>query len=293
MAPVNDDLDIRAALADLTEGQPPLPPGRLAAVRGKAAASRRSRIASAVVAAAAAAAVAVSLATLPRATLQQPPARQVPGWALPWPDHRNGSVPQSDLEYAVLSWRLTEAGIENTGLKTSPSELVAYEARYRVIWYLAQTIDRGRFVVVMFEARRLGKTQLIFGYAPASQLTGFRWPPGLSIGRGPWVLSIMRAPDPDTGRLAVGGTVNTGTSSHPDDWVVMLAAPDVRSIRWQALTTHGIRPTTTPASSGLAVTAASWLKGQVLVTGLSTEHGFVPLAVPLGPAQCRGAQLCN
>ena len=33
MAPMTDDRDIRQALADLTDGQPPVPPGRFTAVR--------------------------------------------------------------------------------------------------------------------------------------------------------------------------------------------------------------------------------------------------------------------
>jgi hypothetical protein len=273
MAPATDDLDIRAALADLTEDQPPVPPGRLAAVHGKAAASRRRRIASAVVAAVAVVAVAVALAAVPRATSQQPLARQTPGWALPWPDHRSGGVPQSDLNYAVFSWRLTVSG--NTGMAATPAEIVAYKAPYRVTWYLAQTIDRGRFVVVMFEARRLGKTQLVFGFAPARQAARFRYPPPLEANRGPWVLAITQAPDPDTRNLAFGGAVNTGTASDPDDWIVMLAAPDVRGISWFATTTHGVRRATTPASSGLAVTDAGRLTGQVKLTGLAIAHGFV------------------
>lgn len=292
MTSVDDDLDIRAALADLTEDQPPVPAGRLAAVRGKAVASRRRRISGAALAVAAVAALAVSLATLPRAASQQPLARQVPGWALPWPDHRNGSVPQSDLGDAVLTWRLTEAGIVNTGLRASAAEIAAYLAPYQVTWYLAQTIDHGRFVVVMFEARRLGKTQLVFGYAPASQLAGLRWPPGPFVGRGPWVLAITRAPDPDAQYAAVSGVVNSGTSSHPDDWIVMLAAPGTRSISWRAMTTRGLRSAATPASSGLAVTFAGGLTGQVLLTGLSTARGFVPLEIAaLQPGERTGTLL--
>jgi hypothetical protein len=279
MAPVDDELDIRAALADLTEGQPPVPPGRLPAVRRRAASWHRRRLASAAAAAAAVVALAVALAALPGAT--QPLARQVPAWALPWPDHRSGSVPQSDLDYAVLSWHLTVAGIVNTGLRTSPAQLVAYEKPYQVTWYLAQTIDRGRFVVVMFEARRLGKTQLVFGYAPARLLAGFR-PSGIFVGRGPWVLAIARGPDPHTRHLAFGGTVNAGTSGHPDDWLVMVAAPGVRNISWQALSAHGLRSGTTPAPSGIAVTNVGRLTGQVLLTGW--PRGLLPLQiVPLSP----------
>jgi hypothetical protein len=281
MAHVDGELDIRAALADLTDGQPPVPPGRLPAVRRKAASSRRRRLASAGGAGVAVVALAVALATVPRTAPQQPLTRHVPGWALPWPDHRSGSVPQSDLDYAVLSWRLTESGIVNTGLRTSPAQLVAYEKPYQVTWYLAQTIDRGRFVVVMFEARRLGKTQLVFGYAPARLLAGFR-PSGIFVGRGPWVLAIARGPDPHTRHLAFGGTVNTGTSSHPDDWLVMVAAPGVRSISWQAFSAHGLRSGTTPAPSGIAVTNVGRLTGQVLLSGW--PRGLLPLQiVPLSP----------
>ncbi len=70
--------------------------------------------------------------------------RVVPAWALPWPDHRNGSVPQSVLDGAVRCL----ATLRGPGRHDR-------QARHRMsktIWYVGQKVANGEVVVVIFEA---------------------------------------------------------------------------------------------------------------------------------------------
>src|SRR6516165_6993377 len=108
MTPLDDDHAIRAALLDLADGQPPPPHDRFQAVRRRAIRRRWRQLSGVVTTVAAAAGLIVGLLRLPAPQPQVQPqpqaARAVPGWALAWPDHRNGSVPQSVLDLAVLTW---------------------------------------------------------------------------------------------------------------------------------------------------------------------------------------------
>jgi hypothetical protein len=295
MAPVNDDLDIRAALADLTEDQPPFPPGRLSAVRRRARQHRR-RVAATTVAAVAAVAVAVSLATLPRAAgPQQLTARHVPGWALPWPDHRNGSVPQSVLDRAVLAWLyqgpmgMPDAGHGNFPGRGASARRVAQLANtYPVVWYVGQTIDHGAEVVVTFEADGPSGPQLVVGYAQASQVMSDQ--PAWSGASSPWALTATAAPSRHRPPLAIGQYVIPAAGPMGANWVVLLTAPDVREVTWLAATTDGVRRPTVRTVGGLVVAYAGRLTSQVELTGLSTSHGLVPLRnIPIGIPGARGA----
>jgi hypothetical protein len=278
MAPVKD-LDIRVALTDLTEDQPPVPPDRLSAIRRKATIRRRRRIAGGAVAALAAVAVAASLATLPRTAGQQPLSanRTVPSWALPWPDHRNGSVSQSVLDQAVAAWLYGLKGMVPPA--GSPPQAVRLADAYPVVWYVGQTIDHGADVVVMFEADGPKGPQLVAGHAPENKVTGAR--PTWS----PWTLTVAPAPSPRKPPQVVGlyASSEERFSTLRANWVVVLAAPDVRAVSWFVSTPAGIRRTTIRASAGLAVAYAGRLTSRVDLTGLSTSHGFLRLRdIPIG-----------
>jgi hypothetical protein len=100
---IDDEVAARAAFADLSAGQPPFAAGRFAAVKHRAVLRRRRQLAGGALAVAAAVALAVSVSQLADGQRPQPPARSVPRWALSWPDHRNGSVPQQVLDRAVIA----------------------------------------------------------------------------------------------------------------------------------------------------------------------------------------------
>jgi len=82
---------------ELTLGQPQAPPDRYSMIRRRARRQRLTRAAATLGVAAAVAAVAIGIATTsPSPVPPASKARHVPGWALPWPDHRNGSVRQRE-----------------------------------------------------------------------------------------------------------------------------------------------------------------------------------------------------
>jgi hypothetical protein len=277
-------------MADLTEDQPPVPPWRWPAIRRRAATRRRRRIAAGAVAAVAAAAVAVSLATLPRAGGQPPLARHVPGWALPWPDHRNGTVPKSVLDRAVLAWLYQyPMGLpDNGGSGTFPAagssarRVAELAGTYPVVWYVGQTIDHGSEVVVTFEADLPTGPQLVVGQAPAASVM-HNQPAWSNRGGSPWNLVVSKAPSPRKPPVAIGQYVTPPAAAVGTNWVVLLTAPDVRSVAWFAATASGTRRPTVRTQDGLAVVDAGRLTSQVELTGMSTGRGFVPLRnVPIG-----------
>jgi hypothetical protein len=297
MASVNDDLDIRAALADLTEDQPPARPGRLAAIRRRARIQRRRRIVASAVAAVAAVAVAVSLAALPRAAGQPPLARHVPRWALPWPDHRNGSVPKSVLDRAVLAWLYQyQMGLrDDGGNRTFPAagssdrRVAELAGTYPIVWYVGQTIDHGSEVVVTFEADPPTGPQLVVGQAAAAAVM-HNQPAWSNRGGSPWNLLVGKAPNPRKPPVAIGQYVTVPAPVAATNWVVLLTAPDVRSVHWFEATTSGVRRPSVRTQDGLVVADAGRLTSQVELTGLSTGRGFVSLRdVPIGIPGQRGA----
>ena len=101
----DDDVAVRAALADLTHGQPQFPAGRFGSVKRRAAQHRRRQVVGGLAAVVLAAALVAGLTQLPSVRHAPPQARKVPSWALNWPDHRNGSVPQQILDRAVIAWQ--------------------------------------------------------------------------------------------------------------------------------------------------------------------------------------------
>jgi hypothetical protein len=193
-----------------------------------------------------------------------------PGWALPWPDHASGNVPQKVLDGAVIAWRHEAAAGKQVALAAS--------ARAPVAWYVGQTVAHGQVVAVMFEVNAHATQHLIAGYALASQV--MHGQAGWVRNATPWVLYDVPAP-PSTPGLAIGLNVHgvsTVSSQSPDNWIVVLAAPGVQTISWQApsappghsppgnrrkpAASHGT------AASGLLVANVGQVTGQVKLTAL-------------------------
>src|SRR5580700_558523 len=186
MQAVNDDLELSTALADLTSAQPSAPPDRFTAIRRKAASHRRRQVITGIAVVAATAAV-VGLVRLPALRTAVPAGRPVPGWALPWPDIRNGSVPQSVLDRAVIAWRDEGNGSAATEPPPASSgrEVARLAGQSHVIWYAGQTAVGGQVVFVIFETGD-GPT-LVVGWADASQV--MRDQPAWSDAESPWVFT--------------------------------------------------------------------------------------------------------
>jgi hypothetical protein len=242
MTPITDEQVIRAALADLTDAQPPVPPGRLQAVRQRAIRHRRHQLAGAVLSCLVVAGLAVGLVQLPGLLREAPQARQVPGWALAWPDYRNGSVPQSVLDNAVLAWGDPAKYWQGSVAPSSPREIARLAASYHVVWYVGQTVARGQQVAVIFEADSPDTgPMLVVGTADVSEV--MKGQPAWSGSVSPWVLQSTAAPDrpqsfgPDISEYA---PVPTASGSATDNWMVILPAPGSTFRGWAARTNaHG------------------------------------------------------
>src|SRR5450759_3475114 len=134
MALNHDELALRDALDDLVRDQPEAPAGRYGAVRRRVVRHRiRQTSAGVGVLAAAAALVAITVALPHRLTGTPASSRPVPSWALPWPDHRDGSVPRRVLDGAITAWR-HELGPHGR-VPGKPA---------KVIWYVGQTAAGAR-----------------------------------------------------------------------------------------------------------------------------------------------------
>jgi hypothetical protein len=286
---IDDEVAARAAFADLGSGQPPFPAGRFAAVKHRAVMRRRRQLAGGALAVAVAVALAVSLSQLAGGQRPQPPARSVPRWALSWPDHRNGSVPQQVLDRAALAaqyggqapaLQLPDGGNGTVPARGASASSVSRQANaHPVIWYVGQTVDHGRVVEVMFEMDGPNGPQLVVGQATASEVMWDQ--PAWSHASSPWALTEVSAPNPAKPPPAIGNYV-TGRSSggggqNPDNWMVLLTAPDVRRVSWYETTTSGPRLLSMPTSAGLAITDTGQVTGNIELTGLTTSHGTTRL----------------
>jgi hypothetical protein len=289
MAPMTDDRDIRQALADLTDGQPPVPPGRFTAVRRRAVRHRRQQITGAVLSAVVIAAVAAGVTGLPRLAPAPQATRHVPRWALNWTDHRNGSVPQAVLDGAVVSWLAQEEeenGCCGTAIPTghlSARQTERFAVRYPVVWYVGQTVNRRHSVVVIFEADGPGGPQLVVGQANASEV--MHGQQVVNSSRDSWGLTVVPAPDPRHPAAEIGtyvpGSVPTDQNQNADNWMVVLTAPGVTKLSWETGTPQGTtRRTTMPTAEGLVVTDNGQITTAVRLTGTSTARGYRSFGTP-------------
>jgi len=260
MALNHDELALSDALDDLARDQSEAPAGRYAAVRRRVVRHRIRQVAAGGALAVTAALVAIAVAVPAGRTGSNPASsRRVPGWALPWPDHRNGSVPQRVLDGAVTAWRRAfgPAGRE----LRKPG---------RVIWYVGQTAAAGQDVAVIFEVAGPTGHRLVVGSARASQV--MKGQPGS------WALEAVRAPSPSDVGPAIGFNMPASRPAPKaglDNWIVEMAGPRVRRLDWTAVTTSGTRAGTASTSRGLVVADTGQVTRQVLLTGLITSRGNV------------------
>lgn len=284
---MDDEVAARAAFTDLTAGQPPFPAGRFAAVKHRAVIHRRRQLAGSVLAVAVAVSLAVGLTRLTGTQHEPLHTRTAPRWALNWPDHRNGSVPQQVLDRAVIaalyggtSLQLPDGGNGTVPAGGASASSVSRQANaYPVIWYVGQTVDHGRVVEVMFEMDGPGGPKLVVGQATASEVMQDQ--PAWSDASSPWALTEVPAPSPAKAPPAIGNYV-TGRSSadggqNASNWMVLLTAPDVRRVSWYETTTGGPRLLSMPTSAGLAITDTGQVTGDIELTGLTTSHGTTRL----------------
>lgn len=258
-----DELALREMFQDLTVGQPPAPPWRYQQVLRRRVRHRWRQAATWGTALAAAGATATLGAILPALSSGSHPPRSVPAWALPWPDHRNGSVPPHVLDGAVNAWRNTyglDAGTPSPDVR-------------KLIWYVGQTAAAGQEVIVTFEADTTTGRYLVAGLATASEV--MHGQPGWSSSNNssPWILWDAPAPARRAG-LAIGLNLNgpQPPSGFSDNWIMVLAAPNVRAITWTTPTSSGPHPGSAVTEDGLVIADTGQVTGRVLLTGLIVGH---------------------
>jgi hypothetical protein len=280
MPAVNDDLELSTALADLTSDQPSAPPDRFTAIRRKAASHRRRQVITGIAVVAATAAV-VGLVRLPAFRTAVPAGRSVPGWALPWPDIRNGSVPQSVLDRAVIAWRDEGNGSAATEPPpgSSAREVARLAGQSHVIWYAGQTAVGGQVVFVIFEATGPSGPTLAVGSADAADVMNDQ--PAWSDAESPWVFTSVPAPKPSRPGLVIGLNVHGAASAsgqNPDDWIVLLTDPAVSRISWRETGRSGVlRP-----DHGLVVKDMGQLRTAVRLTQVYAGANLLRRAVDVG-----------
>lgn len=146
---VTDELALRAALEDVTLGQPEMPVDRARAVRRRYARRRQVQaVATAAAVAVIAAGAVVAGGGLRGNSTTQPLSRDVPSWALPWADHRDGSVPRQVLTGAVTSW----ADKQRAEAPLPQSQPIQMS---KAVWFIGQRVPGTDQVLAVFEASGL------------------------------------------------------------------------------------------------------------------------------------------
>ncbi|HXB48780.1 MAG TPA: hypothetical protein VNW50_13550 [Streptosporangiaceae bacterium] len=279
MTRITDDHAIREALAELTDGQPPMPPGRFAAVRKRAIRHRRRQVAAVISSVLAVAGLVTGLSRLPTST--GPLAR--PSWALQWPDLRNGSVPQSVLDDAVAGWVYT-TGYETGSPNWSAAAVTHVVRLFHPVWYVGQTIDHGQEIAVIFEVSGPMGPRLVAGYTSASEVM-----PGHAAWDAstiPWVMNSRPAPRPGGQGLVpeVSEYVQAQSASglSGDNWIVVLTSPAVQRISWYGPTVASGSGAHS-SSDELVVANLGQLRGDVMLRIPGNPGESIPVGIPGAP----------
>jgi hypothetical protein len=267
----SDERALRSALTDAAVGQPPAPYDRIDGVRRRHARGRQRRMvalgAAAVVAVAGTASGVIGVrAGTGNAT---PVAhRNVPSWALQWPEHRDPSIPQNVLDGAVSAWAHSHQTDTATNDPTDPDFTV---------WYLAEKVA-GDDIAVAFEYSGGGAPYFVMGYATASEVMKGQVPYDTPNGFSPWVLrgvsTLDMGPRSIVGlNLPVSGS-DTGEGAAND--IVVLTDPRATSFDWQVLGPDGeLRHVTSPMAAGYAEMDTGLIRSRVRITAVKDRHGTV------------------
>ncbi|HET6818134.1 MAG TPA: hypothetical protein VFH66_12995 [Mycobacteriales bacterium] len=285
----DDEPALRAALADLTVGQPDLPVDRVAGVRRRHARRRQLQAAAAAGAMAIAALGVIAVSgVFHGARSTQSLNRPVPSWALPWDDHRDGSVPQPILAGAVSHWvadQLAKAPLP-------PNQPITMRP---VVWYLGTRIPGTDHVVAVFEATGLHAGALALTKGPRLVVAHAAWSDVThSSVRGGYAWSYVDVAAPSPGYAGViGGYAPAGNADGGFDNVAwLLTSPKARDASWTVETAGGRTLSgDVPLDHGYASVDVGQVMSRVRINALATgpEGQSVPfhgwLGVPGAPGR--------
>ena len=280
VTPITDDHAIREALADLTGGQPPMPPGRFAGVRQRAIRHRRRQVASVISSVLALAGLVAGLSRLPAST--GPLAR--PSWALQWPDLRNGSVPQSVLDDAVAAWLYSTPYEDGAPFDWSAAAVTRIVRLFQPVWYVGQTIDHGQEVAVIFEVSGPMGRRLVVGYASASDVMPGHaaWPASTT----PWAMNSRPVPRPhgqgSVPEVSEYVPMQSASGNSVDNWIVVLTSPAAQGLRWYGPIFASGRGAHSN-STGLVVANLGQLRGDVMLEIPGSPGEDIPVGIPGAP----------
>jgi hypothetical protein len=267
----DEEQALHTALVDATIGQPAMPVDRIAAVRRRHTRRRAAQSVTAAVAVVAAVAGTVATTHLFRGRPVVAADRPVPSWALPWPDHRNGSVPQHVLDGAVTAWRHL-ANQSTTDVLPAPTS---------VTWYVGQTVDKGSQVAVVFEVDGAAGHRLVAGFAQADQVMDGQ--PAVTESGSPWVVYDVPAPDRSfDGFIGLNLAGTDGGEGNFHNWVVAVTAPRPQPVRLYVDGGAGYEPLV----DGLTVFDAGLVRDRVVLALTTSSGRFItggPVSVPGSP----------
>jgi hypothetical protein len=288
MSLTSDEQAVRDTLGQLSAaGQPPAPNGRADSIRRRHLRRRRAQVTASL-----AAVALLTVGTLAGARLiggggSSPLAstRNVPSWALTWPDQRDPGIPQPILDGAVRAWSHDSEDSERNSLDTVQS------APRQTIWYAAQPVANDAEVAVVFEVDGVNGHRLVAGAASRDAATRYARSGGPDD---PWVFYDVAAPARTTGGAppVVSFYDPVAALSGPvDNWVVVLTSPDATS--WQVndkaqpLLSHGFGaanagPLRAPATVSVAFPTAAF-ESTVGING-NRQSAVPALEAPAAPA---------
>lgn len=276
--------ELRGALAELSSAQPAPPTGRLDGVRRR----HRTRVrAQATVAGVAVVAVIVGTlgAVLSLHSAGVSPAhRDVPSWALPWPDHDDGSLTEQQKQAAVRAWAAGDSGQDDPA------------APQGVVWYAAVTVHRVVAVAIFEVTNQRGRHRIV---TATNNSPGF---PG-RCGKGCWDWAIYSAQAPPPSYNGpIGVNLHAGASPAPNEyapnWIAVIAPPAATRLRVTTSTMPAATVDTSvvPLNSGYAaVNTGQLYGGPVMVKPLGppgTSFESWPVGVP-GNTQSQIPQLAK
>lgn len=267
----NEEQVLRTALVDAIAGQPAAPYDRLDGVQRRHARRRQRQLA----ALGTAAVVAVTGAVFGVLNVRMDDSaqfahRDVPSWALQWPDRRDPSISQRVLDGAVAAWS-HEASLD-TGTTGAPNT---------VVWYHAHKVANGSEIAVMFEvdSYEFGH-QLVVGFADTTQVIDGQ--PGYDVknAESPWVLSIIAAPQ-RSGHLVFGLNAHDSQAAEvPDQFadnvIVVMADPSARSFDWHVTgTDNAVHRAAASMSAGYAEVDTGQIHSRVRIERILDGRGNV------------------